>query len=450
MKTLTATLFILLFLQLQNLYAQTMPYQDNEFGCFTKADADRYVADFHINVKSFGGLELCDSKVDTKKLLNDIRIVENGRFTSSPPNNLIKNFVNAEEYYPWLKQQTRGIERGNDVPYATAYNSGGFFTMQDGWAKLSTLGRVGTVVHEARHTEGYQHIICTQGTYQDTRVQGCDRNYNYGGSHAVEMEYYARVAVQGVNFHPVYKKMARLMAMARSNIFFNTTPLQTREGLVALSMDQKQSFLFDQGHWVQRETPDLIGKLKRTSYGAVLFDGLKALAIEMYENSGSPDPVTDTYSYYKLLAENSQGVKEFEEFDVGTKRFVVQLTKDNNLAAYDFPNGSWGRGQQVPFDVVKTSTAIPGQATPGFYLVNQAGQIYAYQPQTQRLVSQVGTWDFDNKEVVSFQKQNLILKKNGQIYVQNSQSLTPWPEATMSFSDLVTVPLYDSFEVVKQ
>ena len=450
MKTLTTTLFILLFLQLQNLSAETMPYQDSEFGCFNKADADRYVTDFHINVKSFGGLELCDSKIDTKKLLNDMRIVENGRFTSSQPNNLIKNFVNPDQYYPWLKQQTRGIERGNDVPYATAYNSGGFFTMQDGWAKLSTLGRVGTVVHEARHTEGYQHIVCTQGTYQDTRVLGCDRNYSYGGSHAVEMEYYARVAVQGVNFHPVYKKMARLMAMARSNIFFNTTPLQTREGLVALSMDQKKSYLYDQGRWVEREMPDLIGKLKRTSYGAVLFDGLKAWAIEMYENSGSTEPVVDTYSYYKLLAENTQGVKGFEEFDAGSKRFVVQLTKDNTLAAYDFPNGTWGRGQQVPFEVVKTSTAIPGQVQAGFYVINQAGQIYSYQPQTQRLVSQIGTWDFENKEVVSFQNQNLILKTNGQIYVQSSQSLMPWPESTMSFSDLVTVPLYDSFEVVKQ
>ncbi|MBC7741183.1 MAG: hypothetical protein H7061_03240 [Bdellovibrionaceae bacterium] len=449
MRYLITTLLILLAFQIQSVNAADLPYLDKEFACFNEADANKYIKDFNIDVASFGGRELCDAKIDTKKLLNDIEIVARGQFTTAGQNNLIRGFVDATKYYDWMKQQTRGVTRGNDVPYATAYNAGGYFTMQDGWAKLSTLGRVGTFIHEARHTEGFRHISCNQGTYQGTGLPACDTNYNYGGSHAVEMEYYARVSVQGQNFHPVYKKMARLMAIARSNFLFNTSPLQVREGLMGLTSDRKAAHLYDNGKWFTREVPQVNGRLKRTSYGAVLFDGISPYAIELYQNSGFSDLVSDVYSYYKLAFEKSQAIKELEEFDVGTKRYVVKITQANKLAAYNFPAGAWGNEQAIPFDVVKTSTAIAGQTQPGFFLINAAGEMYAYQAESQRLVKQVGAWDPSYKEVVAFKGQNYILKTDGQIYVQTATSLDP-VSAKDSYAGLITVPLYDAFEVVKE
>lgn len=425
-----------------------IPYQDKEFSCLTNAEADKYIKDFNIDVTSFGGKELCDAAIDTKKLFNDIKIVEGGQFQTGE-NNLIKGFVEGSKYYSWLISQTRGVERGNDIPWATAYNSGGYFTMQDGWAQLSTLGRVGTFIHEARHTEGYRHIPCNQGPYQGVSLAGCDSNYNYGGSHAVEMEYYARVSVQGTNFHPVYKKMARLMAIARSNFVFNTAVMQPREAVLTLSQDGKSSALFDNGKWYAREMPAIDGRLKRTSYGAVIFDGVRAMAIELYQNSGFSDLVADTYSYYKLMSETSN-IKDFEEFDSGVKRHVVKIGNDNKIAAFNFPKGSWGTEQPLPFQVIKMMTAIPGVVKSGLYLLANDGQIYNYVPETQRLVLQNAAWDPTNKEVVNFKNQNLILRNDGKIYVQAGSTLQPWPEAKGTYSGLVTVPVYDAFDVVRE
>ncbi len=444
---LTALISPTLTLAVEDAGAQ-IPYHDEDFSCLTNAEADRYVKDFNINVASFGGKELCDAAIDTKKLFNDIKIVEGGQFKAGE-NNLIKGFVEGSKYYSWLISQTRGVERGNDVPWATAYNSGGYFTMQDGWAQLSALGRVGTFIHEARHTEGYGHIPCTQGPYQGVSLEGCDRNYNYGGSHAVEMEYYARVSVQGTNFHPVFKKMARLMAMARSNFVFNTAVMQPREAVLTLSQDGKSSALFDNGKWYSREVPAIDGRLKRTSFGAVIFDGVRAMAIELYQNSGFSDLVADTYSYYKLVSETSN-VKDFEEFDSGVKRHVVKISNDNKIAAFNFPKGSWGTEQSLPFQVAKVMTAIPGVVKSGLYLLADDGQIYNYVPETQRLVLQNAAWDFTNKEVVNFKNQNLILRNDGKIYVQTGSTLQPWSEANGTYSGLVTVPVYDAFNVVKE
>ena len=430
------------------VFAQDMPYADKDFSCIPQADANRYINDFNINTNSFGGKEFCNSKVDTKKLLNDLYLVEKGQFKSGD-NLLIKNFV-GPQYYNWLKSQTYGVERGQDVPWATAYNSGGYFTMQDGWANSSTLGRVGTFIHEARHTAGYSHIPCTQGPYKDLNLAGCDRDYKYGGSHTVEMEYYARVSVQGINFHPVYRKMARLMAIARANFVFNTPVIQTREAVMALSMDRNSAELFDQGKVFKREVSKNNGNLKRTSFGSVLFDGVNAFCIELYQNSGFADSVSDAYSYFKLLFESHPKLKDFNEWDKNNKRFVSYITEDNKIASFVFRNGSWGSETQLPFAFAKSSTAVAGIKNSDLYLVSDNGQVFTYEAEAGRVKATAYNWDPRNKEVVNFKNQSLVLRQDGKIYLQAENSDSIWSEAQGTYQSLVTVPMYDAFDVVKE
>ena len=431
-----------------------MPYQDEAFACFDPATAQRYVRDFNVDVQSFGGLELCNSQVETKKLLNDFYLIEKGMFKASGQNGevFIKGFVPAPKYYSWMKSQTYGVERGNDIPYATAYNTGGYFTMQDGWAKLSTLGRVGTVIHEARHTAGYRHIVCRQGPYQDSTVSGCDRDYMYGGSHAVEMEYYARVSVLGENFHPVYKKMARLMAIGRSNIFFNTPVIQKQESILLLNADRTKSYMLHSENgaasWVEREVPQIPGELKATSFGAVIYDGLKAFAIDPYENSGFTDLVVDTYSYFKLLLEKDLNSKDFAEYDIGSKRFVSKITRDHKIANYVFPQGNWGVELQIPFTVKATTASFPGSdavATPGLFLIAEDNTIAVFQPATSRLqILQNQKWNPENKRHVRFGSATLELKNDGTLV---STAAMEFPES--KFADIVKIPLYNGFNVIK-
>ena len=433
-----------------------MPYQDDAFGCFDAPTAARYTKDFNIDVSSFGGQELCKATVDFKKLMNDLYIVENGHFNtfSKDGETFIRGFVPADQYYSWLKSQTYGVERGNDVPYATAYNSGGYFTMQDGWAKLSTLGRVGTVVHEARHTAGYRHIVCRQGPYQDSSVAGCDRDYNYGGSHAVEMEYYARVSVLGQNFHPVYKKMARLMAIGRSNAFFNTAVIQKKESLLILSEDRSKSYLLDDSNgartWIEREVPQVPGELKTTSFGAVIFDGVKAYAIDPYQNSGFADLVTDTYSYFKLLLDKNLNAKDLIEYDLGTKRYVTKITNDNKISNFAFPQGDWGSEMQIPFAVKLTTAAFSGSeqiTTPGLFIVGTDNSIAVFQPQTSRLqILQNRQWDNNVKRFINFGGIAVQLTTDGQLKSSSPDLVFPEGKA----ADVAKIPLYDGFVINKE
>lgn len=427
-------------------WASQLPYVDPDFSCVSQQQAQKYITDFGIDAESFGGVELCNSTVDTKKLFNDLQIIEQGQFTANGSNLLIKGYIPADQYYNWMKSQTRGMDRGNNVPYATAYNSWGYFTMQDGWAKLSTLGRVGTVIHEARHTAGYRHYPCTKGPYMGANLDGCDQNYTQAGSHAIEMEYYARVSVAGQNFHPVYKSMARLMAMGRSNFVFNTSPIQKREALLAID-ENNTPILFDGNRKVSREGTDFVGRLKRTSFGAALFNGLQAVALEMYEITAFRPSSNDDYSYFKLLSMNNGmgSLKDFEEFDRNQKRYVAVVTSSNQLATYNFPRGGWNSPRPTSLNLARSATMLPS-GEQGYFLVNDNGDIHAVDAETQQLSNTGKKWDAQIQSAALFNNKVLLLKNDGGIYQKNadgSESLFD----DGKYHEMVNVPLYDAFEV---
>jgi hypothetical protein len=429
-----------------------LPVFDKDFACISQADANRYVSDFKIDVQSFGGLELCDAKVDTKKLFNDLQIIEKGRFASTPGNLLVKNFVPADQYYSWMREQTEGINRGDDIPYATAYNSFGYFTMQDGWAKLSTLGRVGTVIHEARHTEGYRHIQCTHGPYEGSSTSGCDKNYSYSGSHAIEMEYYGRVVVQGENFHPVYKTMARLMAMGRANFVFNQTPIKAREVLTLVDRAAKPYVLDGDSVLARDSAPLQGGVLKRTSPGASVYFGSTTVALDLYSRGSSTTPVPDDYSYFKLLyLDRGQGpepLKDMEEFDLGTRRFAVGLKQDGTLATYLFAEGKWSPfTNQVDKASTLVTTTIEGQK--GLFVRLPDGTLQPFDPLSKRLGTPLKSkWPSDTLAAAVVNGKLHALNVSGLVYV-NTGGRWDVVESLKSknFDQMVSSPVYDAFEV---
>jgi hypothetical protein len=82
--------------------------------------------------------------------------------------------------------------------------------------------------------------------------------------------------------------------------------------------------------------------------------------------------------------------------------------------------------------------------------VSTSGEIYNYQPQNQRITNTGLTWGLDHKEVIVYKGQNLVLMNNGQIFASTASGLEPWSEAKNLYSDLVTTPVYDGFEVIKE
>lgn len=443
--SLSSLCFAVLGLNL-NVHAvgSTLPVADEDFGCLDRARAERYVSDFGIDVASFGGMELCDPKIDSKKLFNDLQLIEEGHFAGQRKNLFIRDFVPRESYLSWLKTETLGVQRGNDVPYATAYNSGGYFTMQDGWAKLSTLGRVGTIIHEARHTEGYTHTQCQHGPYKDTSVSGCDSSIEGKGSHAIEMEYYARVVTQGENFHPVYQAMARLMLVARSNFVFNTNPLILKDALLART--DKGLSLFKDGSrrdiaWEESPGPNTV--MKRTSFGASLFElPGKASAIE-YDGTAPARLVADSFSYYKLLGLQAVAdLRDFEELDSGLKRYAASVDVKSNLRSFRFAQGQWSSAHLLDGATRFVTTDPTGKE--GLYALLVNGTYCQLNLQTLNCSQDANLWPPQAQNFVSFEGELLRLDNLGTVTNPDGSN---WADLNGEHVfDLIKIPAYDVFE----
>jgi len=420
-----------------------LPVFDADFSCINAATASRYVRELNIDAASFGGAELCDAKADGKKLFNDLRLIEEGAFSGSAPNLFIQDFIPVNGYYPWLVSQTRGIERGNDIPWATAYNSWGYFTMQDGWAKLSTLGRVGTMIHEARHTEGYSHTSCEHGPYKDSNVSGCDESVDAAGSHAVEMEYYARVVVQGANFHPVYQSMARLMLLARSNFVFNESPTSAKDilvartpaGLVTVANGGKANL-----NWTFPGSESF--SLKKTSLGATLLNPPQgAWSIDLDRPDVAP-ALSDDYSYYKLLKLNPPaGLTDMEEVDSGLRRYLYAIDSQHHIYSYVFGAGGWSPAETLA-NVARLATTDPLGRT-GLFAVFYNSTYCTVKMPALKCDGAAASWPADAKRFVRFQNATLRLGNDGVIYDAKGG---PWAELSgTEVLDFAVIPDYEVF-----
>lgn len=420
-----------------------LPVMDQDFGCTDSAKAQGWVREFSVDVESYGGMELCNSAVDVKKLFNDFELIQDGTYSQTGSNAFIRDFVPQQNYFAWLRDQVRGMDRGHDIPYATAYNSWGFITMQDGWAKLSTLGRVGTLIHEARHTEGYGHIRCTQGPYQGSSVSGCDSSLNYGGSHGVEMEYYARVSVRGQNFHPAYQSMARAMLLARANFVFNQSAMDANEALIIRSDDRLTRILGDQAQvWQWSADHPLTYQLKRSSFGLTLLSqNMEAIAIEM-QNDGIWS-YSDDYSYFKMLKlYPSSHLRDLEEFDYGTQRYVFGLANDQTISSFAFPSGAWGTSRSAE-GLVAFKTVSPEGRRGIFGLFNDHTYC-ALDIQRLQCVTTRQPWPEFQKTFVVWDNQLLSLGHDGRVRINQGEEWSTTQGSNVL--DILTTPRYDVFE----
>lgn len=449
--------------------AQNLPAYDNEFGCMDAATAERLLSDFNVRVASFGGKELCNPRIDTKKLLLDLWILNQGRFKAPGQRLPLEGgFVPAHRYYDWTKAQTRSVRRANDIPYATAYNSGGNFTMQDGWAQLSTLGRVGTLVHEARHTAGYRHTPCFFGPYQGENLDACDSSFGAGGSHSVEMEYYARVALAGENFHPAYQQMARLMALGRSNWVFNADPLKPQESLVAWTIDQEIL------RWDARRSPETMGvlrapagssemgQIKRTSHGMSLLVSGVGWALDLTRGStllaGELLRLQEDFSYFKLLTafqrRNLPKVTDAEEFDLGPLRYYWVINPSGKIQGYLFAQGKFGPEVQLvtptgsPVAAQSFATSLPNGTRGGFVRAAD-NSVFRFDPNSASWASLNTQWNNQWVQVAARGDQTFALDQQGVVY-QSSMTNGGFevvPElSTARVQQLISVPVYSTFE----
>ncbi len=100
---------------------------------------------------------------------------------------------------------------------------------------FSSLDRASVFMHEARHIDGFPHMMCSKGPRQG--MQGaCDKQISDGGSYAVTVETYAQISKFATEIHPALKAYARASAVIYADeAFENQVRINRTENLLALN-----------------------------------------------------------------------------------------------------------------------------------------------------------------------------------------------------------------------
>ncbi len=99
-----------------------------------------------------------------------------------------------------------------------------------------------TLVHEARHLDGYRHVDCKRGLYSLQPGNGaCDSSYELKGSYAINVDFYLKVASTS-SVSPALRQFAKSNTLYYLTERFNALPGDLKDGLFLTNMDNQVSF----------------------------------------------------------------------------------------------------------------------------------------------------------------------------------------------------------------
>ena len=102
---------------------------------------------------------------------------------------------------------------------------------------FSSLDRASVMMHEARHIDGFPHMMCTHGARKGMNG-ACDTKIADGGSYAVTVETYAQLAKFAEGVHPAMKAYARSSAVIYAEeAFENAVKINRTQNLLVLTKD---------------------------------------------------------------------------------------------------------------------------------------------------------------------------------------------------------------------
>lgn len=109
--------------------------------------------------------------------------------------------------------------------------------------EASVSGLAMTLVHEARHMDGFKHVKCTHGIFMSLSYPECDTSFEEQGSHAFQLSYLLKLHRTLKNEGDKFK--VRMLIVHTLEYAFNEAPFGLKKG--GLILDSQNRVLFFDG-----------------------------------------------------------------------------------------------------------------------------------------------------------------------------------------------------------
>jgi hypothetical protein len=209
------------------------------------------VDDFHQDFKIEGDAELnvCDPKNVVYQTIKAVQFIKGfkgaGKTTGPFALNVLK--VGPFEYF---KKRVNTIvitdldENCTEIvsAYAQIENPGRMHICKKVFSEQELIVQGATLIHEARHFDGFQHVNCIRGDFKYVvNNAACDESFQESGSYAVEVAFYHRL-LQDSSVSPALRNSARSALSHSLVVRFNKLPADLKDGAFLTDTNKIISF----------------------------------------------------------------------------------------------------------------------------------------------------------------------------------------------------------------
>ncbi|MBI3554900.1 MAG: hypothetical protein HY074_01395 [Deltaproteobacteria bacterium] len=423
-------------------------------GCIDADVAHKLIKDYGLEMGRFSGsTELCDSKRPGKKMLNAILMLDQGKFGPTARAGLDRQMITTD-YATYFRQRIGRVVFDNQCGgtswvLACVINSNPVMHVEKPYFDddMALALQMTVLVHEARHTEGFPHYRCYTGGNAG-KNGACDLSYEAGGAYAVEVEYETRVALNGLNFNPVFKTMARLFAIDRLNNNFVTAPTTKKPALFLVDQADSHVVVLDREGHANELSDVVLGKgrlIGRDSGANLMFEDptrepmyLDYYARKLFPQTAVAPVVGLTMRNYATSwsAAKKQNLVDILN-DAAGNGIQIRLFKNQLEAAKGLDNAPVVDlpATETPVALLSTLPCLtPEGASVGFYVRMASGAIY--QIDTSNVPRRAGmsrvacTWPQDLASITRFSGKVVVLDGEGHLSVlEENGTRSPFPGA---------------------
>ena len=191
--------------------------------------------------------DYCYDGSHTANLIEALEFMRNNPYAASMPKSTDELFSGtfANDWYGYFTGRITDISIQKSCPKGVGAFVYFFGTTMYVCPMLLTenftaVDRTSVMMHEARHIDGYPHMMCTRGPRAG--LQGaCDNRMSDHGSYGVSVETYAQLGAYATDLHPALKAYARSAAIVYADEAFQH-PVQIQRTPHFLLMTNNKEF----------------------------------------------------------------------------------------------------------------------------------------------------------------------------------------------------------------
>lgn len=239
-------IFLSILVILSGLFVSVAHAQNAQKECVSQAEMKEISSHF-TQFANLANADFCNDDSKEWHLVSSLMFMRHTQFTGDMPKSNDELFSGrfAKDWYGYYIGRIDNISVVDSCPkgvIAYVYMMGDktMYVCPMALTKtFSSLDRASVMMHEARHIDGFPHMMCTHGARQG--MQGaCDKKISDGGSYAVTVETYAQLAKYAQGIHPAMKAYARASSVIYADEAFETAvKINRTEKLLTLTQDSR-------------------------------------------------------------------------------------------------------------------------------------------------------------------------------------------------------------------